>query len=229
MFNLTNEHIDFILADIQKDGVRTEDLQYELLDHICCIIENEIDATTDFYSFYGEIRSRFCKTNLGEIQEERDKLITFKNYYVMKNTLKIAGLSSAFLTISGAILKTYHLPGAGIAILSGGLVFSLLFLPLMIALKFKDEAKQVDKWVFSIGFFIAIVMTIGVLFKIMHWPYATILMSSSLSIFIFGYVPLYYLSRIRRAEEKFNTTINSVLMFAAGSYIFVLIKLGVCL
>jgi hypothetical protein len=226
MYSLSDEQIDFVLDDIKANGVVIEDLQHNLLDHICCIIENELNEGEDFYSFYKQVLPRFFKKELREIELETQNLLTFKNYYAMKNTLKISGLVSAVLTFLGATLKVLHLPGANISIVLGGILFSLVFLPLMIVLKFKDEEKQIDKIVLSFGFLIAMVAFTGVLFKLMHWPFANIMMISGISAFVFAYVPLYYITRVRRPELKFNTTINSVLMMACGGLIFALFNLG---
>ncbi|RFC53667.1 hypothetical protein [Brumimicrobium aurantiacum] len=226
MHKFTEVEIDFILADIKANGVDIEDLQYNLLDHICCIIENEKSDNEDFYEFYKKIMPRFFKKDLKEIQEETEILLKFKNYYAMKNTLKITGFTITVFTILGAFLKSFHLPGAGVVIILAGGLFSLVFLPLLIILKFRDEESKTDKWVFSLGFLLAIIMTVGILFKLMHWPYANILMFSGVIAFTFTYVPLYYVTRIKRPELKFNTIVNSVLMFACGGMLFALQNLG---
>lgn len=226
MRNISDDELDFILNDIKANGVVIEDLQNNLLDHICCVIENEMPLNEDFYKFYKQILPRFFKKELKELQLETEKLLTFKNYYAMRNTLKITGIVSALFTILGASLKVLHYPGAGIFIQLGGILFSLVFLPLMIVLKFKDEEKKVDKFVLSLGFLIAMISFIGVLFKLMHWPWASVLMISGISAFVFAYVPLYYFTRVRREEIRFNTTINSVLMMACGGLIFAMFNLG---
>ncbi len=226
MRNISDEELDFIINDIKANGVVIEDLQNNLLDHICCIIEHEMPVNEDFYKFYRQILPRFFKKELKELQVETENLLTFKNYYAMRNTLKITGIVSALFTILGATLKVFHLPGASISIILGGVLFSLVFLPLMIVLKFKDEEKQVDKIVLSFGFLIAMIAFTGVLFKLMHWPFANIMMISGSAAFVFAYVPLYYFTRVRRPEIRFNTTINAVLMMACGGLMFALMNLG---
>lgn len=225
MYKVTDEQIDFILGNIKANGVTIEDLQYNLLDHICCIIEDEMPEGEDFYKFYGNIMPRFFDKELKEIEQETNNLLTFKNYYAMKNTLKISGIISSILTIFGAIFKVMHWPGAGMLIVLGGLSFSLIFLPLMIVLKFKDEESKISKWVFSFGFLLAMGAATGTIFKIMHWPFANILMLGSVTLFVFAYVPLYYITQIRQAESKFNTTINAVLMMACGGMLFAMFNL----
>ena len=59
MYCITDEQIDYILNDIRRNGVETEDLQLNLLDHICCIIEQNLDEYDDFESFYQQIIKQF--------------------------------------------------------------------------------------------------------------------------------------------------------------------------
>lgn len=226
MHKVTDEQVDYILNDIKTNGVHIEDLQYNLLDHICCIIENEMQENEDFYKFYENILPRFFKQELKEIEEETVNLLKFKHYYAMKNTLKISGIISSSLMILGAVFKTMHWPGAAVMIVLGAASFSLLFLPLMIVLKFKDEEKTNDKLVFSYSFLLGIMAVLGTLFKVMHWPYATFLMISSTTLFIFTYIPLYFITRYRRVDEQFNTIINTVLMIGFGGMLYALMNIG---
>jgi len=225
MYIISNDQIDFIYADLEANGIDLEDLKDNLLDHICCIIENEYDESVTFNEFYDKVKIRFFKQGFGEIQKETIDLLIFKNFYAMKNTLKITGLLSASITISGAILKTYHLPGAGICYVVGAALFSLIFLPLMIILKFRDDETKTEKIVFSFGLILGAIACIGVLFKLMSWPGANIMFRWSVTLFIFLYIPLYYVIGIRKPEKKFNVLVNTVLMMACGGMLYGLIKL----
>ena len=71
MVKLTDDQVDYILDDIKANGVVLEDLQHNLLDHICCIIENEMLECENFYSFYKNVLPRFFHKELKEIQEEK--------------------------------------------------------------------------------------------------------------------------------------------------------------
>ncbi|NQY05696.1 MAG: hypothetical protein HRT68_05680, partial [Flavobacteriaceae bacterium] len=226
MHSITDEQVDFIIDDIKAHGVTLDDLQENLLDHICCIIEHEKPENIDFYKFYESILPRFFKRELLEIQEETEKLLTFRHYYAMIKTLKIVGIATVVFTLLGSIFKTFHWPGAGLLIVMGAGLLCLVFLPLMIALKFRDEQKMVDKIVLSFGFLIGMGAAFGILFKLMHWPMAKILMQGSITVFVFAYVPLYYFTRIRSVENKLNTTVNTVLMMACGGLLYALFNLN---
>jgi hypothetical protein len=39
MYPISDQQIEFILRDLEAGGIGTESLRYDLLDHICVIIE----------------------------------------------------------------------------------------------------------------------------------------------------------------------------------------------
>ena len=105
MFVLSEQQVSFILNDIRRNGIELEELQLNLLDHICCIVENEMRSDQNFEEFYRSIIPRFFKRELREIQEETDLLLTFKNYYTMKKVMIISGTISAIAVVFGSIFK----------------------------------------------------------------------------------------------------------------------------
>ena len=90
MHNISDEQVEYILHDIEKKGITTEDVRYNFLDHICCIIEHEMPDGGNFYKFYEDTLKRFFTRDLSEIEEETQNLLKFKDYYAMKTTLKIS-------------------------------------------------------------------------------------------------------------------------------------------
>ena len=226
MYNISDNQVDFILEDIKKRGLELEDLQNNLLDHICCIIENEMDPEQDFNEFYKKTISKFYKNKLIEIEEETKDLLTFKNFYIMKRTMKIIGLLSSVFLLFGVFFKLMHWPGASLLVVFGAGLFSLIFLPLMMILKFRDEGEKKDKIVFILGLIIGIIAILGMLFKIMHWPYSSILIKLSIGSFIFVFVPVFFINGYRQAEKRFNTIISSFLMVVGASLLFAITNLN---
>ena len=167
MYCLNEKQIDFILDDIRRNGVELEDLQSNLLDHICCIIEQELEENGDFEQFYFSTIKKFYKNELREIEEETISLLTFKNYYVMKKTMLVSGVISASLLTLGIILKFLHMPGAAVGIVLGIGGMSFVFLPLLFLLKIKEQKETKNKVLIGLGTFAGILMTLGILFKIM--------------------------------------------------------------
>jgi hypothetical protein len=225
MYKITDEQVDFILEDISKRGIVTEDVRNNILDHVCCIIENEMNLEHNFIEFYEGAITQFYQNSLDEIEIETQKLLTFKNFYAMKRTLKISGVVSIVLIILGVIFKSMHWPGAGFAVVLGLAFFSLVFIPLNIVLKFKDDKVKSNQLIMTLGMLTASAATIGVLFKIMHWPYANIIMFSSLLVFMLLFIPIYFILKFKDPETKFNAIINTTFMIGAAGMLFALVDL----
>lgn len=145
----------------------------------------------------------------------------------MKKTIYFIALITTFLIVSGSLFKIMHWPGAAVMIILGSFSFAFLFIPLIILKKFKEESFSKDQIIYSIGIILGTVLGLGFIFKIMHWPMATILMLSSIILFNFLYVPAYFISRYNRDELRYSTVINSVMMFSFGSILFAMFELNI--
>ncbi len=225
MYCITDEQIDYILNDIRRNGVETEDLQLNLLDHICCIIEQNLEATGDFERFYATAIKTFYKKELKEIEEETHLLLTFKNYYKMKKLMILSGALSAIAFIIGSFFKIMHWPGAGILLLMAFVVLMTIFLPLMFVLKTREVKANHDRLVLATGTLTGILYALSMLFKIMHWPGANMLFFGTLALGIFIFIPAYFFTGIRKPEAKVNTIVSTVMMVAVFGINFVMMDL----
>lgn len=224
MFKLSDKHIDYILDDIRARGVEMEDLQYNLLDHVCCIIEQNLGETGDFEDFYQNTIKTFYKKELWELEEETISLIIFKNYYTMKKIMLFSGITSAFLVAVGILFKFMHWPGAGISLVLGISLSSLLFLPLMFVLRVKEKQSSRDKLITGLGALAGSALSMGILFKIMHWPGANMLGMGAMLLMAFVFLPIYFFTGIRNPETKVNTIVSSALIIIGCGLFMALIR-----
>ena len=225
MYQLSDQQIDYILNDIGARGVEMESLQQNLLDHICCVIENNLEANGDFESFYKKTIQTFYKDALWEIEEETIQLLTNKNYYKMKKIMIYSGTLSVAGFIAGSIFKILHWPGASVILLLSMLNISLIFLPLLFILKTREVSAMKDKLIIAIGTIFGILFSISSLFKIFHWPGANLMWLFALGILMFVFIPIYFFSGIRTPETKVNTIITSIILISAGGMLFTLTSL----
>lgn len=224
MYTLSDQQITFILDDIRRNGIGLEDLQYNLLDHICCIIEQNLEENGDFDDFYQKTVRTFYRNGLHEIEEETKNLLQFKHYYAMKKTMMVSGVISVSMLSLGLILKFLHMPGAGVLLVSGIFLLSFLFLPLMMILRLKEQTETTDKLLVVLGVFSAITMSLGVLFKIMYWPMANMLAMISLLNLLFIFLPFYFYNGMRKPETKTNTAVSGMLILTGCGLILTLIR-----
>ena len=225
MYVLNKSQVDYILDDIRRNGIETEELQFNLLDHICCVVENEMSPDMSFEEVYGNVLPRFFKNHLREIQEETNLLLTFKNYYAMKKVMINSGLFTAVTFIVGSILKLLHLPGGAILLVLAIASMSFVFLPLFFLLKSKEEKVKSAKVILGSGVVFGILFCLSTLFKIMHWPYADVMWFIALGILFFVFLPLFYFTGIRKPETKMNTILASIMILTVGGLLFSLTNL----
>jgi len=222
MLSLTEEQITFIENDIRVRGITSPDLSIDLLDHICCLIENEFDEYRNFETVHQQTLLLFGEKGLKEIQDETNRLLTFKHYYFMNTTMKISGYVSSMMILIGSIFKFQHWPGANVLILSGVFFLTTLFLPLLFILKFKSSEENNRSIVLSIiGFIAAILICLGILFRILHWPGARTMTIAGSMLLILGYLPIYILSIYKNTTNKINAS-ATVILIIAGVGLFIL-------
>lgn len=219
MYRISDQQIDYILSDIGARGVEMESLQQNLLDHVCCIIENNLEENGDFESFYKKTIQTFYKDELWEIEEETLLLLTYKNYYTMKKIMINSGIAAATFFIIGSFFKFMHWPGASLLILLGMAIGALVFLPLIFLFKKNETTESKGKIVLGIGVINGILFCAYSLFKVMHWPYASNLWFITLGLFSFVFIPLYFFNGIKNEANKVNTiTTSLILIIVAGVF-----------
>ena len=107
---------------------------------------------------------------------------------------------SSIIIIVGCLLKIFHLQGAEEVLTLGFLFFSLIFMPFIIFSQLKEK-----KIIHAIAGFFLSTLILGVLFKIMHWPFANFLISWSVTISLFGVTPIYIISNYyTKINENFS-------------------------
>ena len=118
----------------------------------------------------------------------------------MNNLNEKIGITSSIIIIIGCLLKALHLQGAAVVLTLGFLIFSLIFMPSIIFSQLKEK-----KIIHSIAGFFLSTLIIGVLFKIMHWPFANFLISWSITISLFCVTPIYIISNYyNKINENFS-------------------------
>jgi hypothetical protein len=97
MYTLSDTEVDFILDDIRRHGIGIEDLQQNLLDHICILIEQNLEENGDFGQYYTTVISSFYRQEMREIEAETIFLLTHKAPFITLNRSQFFGLLFAIL------------------------------------------------------------------------------------------------------------------------------------
>lgn len=221
---LTEKHISEITTLIKAKGVEMEELLYDLVDHVCCMIEAKMEQGKNYSSALDETMSSFGNKGIRNIQEETTYLLT-KNILVMRKTMHIIGITSAILLLLGSIFKIQHWPGAGVMYVLGAAALCLIFMPLYLTVRIKEKVGKLNTWTNVIGVISAIALCFGILFKIMHWPMANMLMNIGGFILLLIFLPLYIYNSYKNKQLKTSTIVPIIVSIAGFSLMFSLVKL----
>ncbi len=220
MRNLTDEQIDFIAEDIRIRGVFTQGLQENLLDHICCCIEQQEDERP-FEEVYRQTLDAFGQSGLQGVQDETLYLINQPYFSKMKKIAYFLGTVASISLICGALFKVMHWPGANAMLIVGTLTLTFLFLPYFFYMQFKEQTEKKGKAIATIGMITAGLLCMSALFKIMHWPGAAVMIIGFTLLFVI-FLPLYMINGIRNPLTKVSSISNGFLFASIGGFMMLL-------
>ncbi len=118
----------------------------------------------------------------------------------MKKSVYIAGISCAILILFGCIFKIMHWPGASVMIISSVSLFCFWFLPSALMNSYETMPLKKMKTLHIVSFVVFSVCMMGVLFKVMHWPGASVLLLLGILLPFIVFLPVYLYHT--REEEK---------------------------
>ncbi len=222
MRSLADEQVDFIREDIRRRGVFTESLQENLLDHLCCYIEEQPEDGRPFEEVYRQAVEAFGQNGLQQVQDETLFLINNKHLTTMKKLMYISGAFASITLIAGAFFKFQHWPGTSVLLLSGVLIMALLFAPSLFYLRYKEASGKKDRAISLIAMACAVVLVAGALFKVFHWPGANMILFPGFILFFFIFLPLYMINGFRNPVTRFSSLGNGLLLACTGGLLVML-------
>jgi hypothetical protein len=201
---ITDEQFSFISHKIKKSGISSKEIQDDLIDHFCCLVEIEMQRGQTFEEAYQKAYVQTTPNGFEEIQLETFFLLNHKKIILMKQFTYIAGYLFALSTTAGAFFKVMHLPGANIMLFSGLLGISFIFLPLLLFNKFKDKVFKVMseklKWIF--GTLSLMLILVGSSLKVLHLPGAGVLLGLGMLIFGILFLPFLFFRMFKSSQEE---------------------------
>ena len=199
-----DDNYERIKADLVRLGLTCDRLMDDMLDHVCCMLEEYMDEGKDFESSYSHVLDTIGEKSLPEIQHQT-LLNLDKKFQRMKNFTYVFGLSSAIITIVGSLFKRMHWPGAGILITVGMMLIVFVFLPLYFITNHREQTERKNPVYAIVGYLTIALLLAGATFKIQHWPGAGYMIYAAIGFILIGFIPLYVVNVFQRSgKEKAN-------------------------
>lgn len=200
MPELTIYDIDRIAGEVRSQEIIFPHLADELIDHICCDVEQEMDNGLTFNEAYARVRQKIGKRRLKEIQEET-LYATDSKYRIMKTTMKFSAVAGTILFGVAAMFKIQHWPGAGIMLTLGALILTFLFMPSALVVLRKETRSRKRLVLFISAFLSAGLFITGILFKIQHWNGAGPVLILAGAVVVFLLIPSLLSAALQNPED----------------------------
>jgi hypothetical protein len=246
MAELGLHQVEIIKKDLIRESISYSHLFHDLLDHICCDIEFEMDRGISFEDAYANIKKWMGRNRCKKIQEET-LLLTNNTYRFMKSIMKISGIIAPALLAVAALFKIQHWAGGGALMVLGFFLLCIFFLPSAIYVLYKEN-KGKRFFLYLFGFISLFPWMAGILFKVQHWPGAGILFTIGISASVLLFLPTLLYVKIKDAIKKDLNPVYTIgvisgmiylagllfklmhwpgagLMFCLGAFVFVVVFL----
>jgi hypothetical protein len=190
-----------ITETIDKAEISFSHLRDELIDHVCCEIEHQMEKGFNFHEAFENIKPMVGMRDLQKVQENTLLLID-KKYRIMKTTMKIFGVLAPVLMAFGALFKIQHWTGAGIILTLGFFLLTFVFLPSAIYVSYREVSNRTKLFMHLSGFLSAFLFAVSFLFKIQHWSGAAVAMVVAALITGFCFIPSFFINQIKGTTLK---------------------------
>ena len=138
----------------------------------------------------------------------------------MKKALIIIGFIAAFFLLVATIFKTLHYPGAGVMLIFGTFLLTIVYSPLLLIQQNRDAKKGLQKATNFFQFFCVLNLFFAFLYKVQHYAGADLMLYSSYLVLLV-FLVIYIINTAKEPEsiKKINM-LNLAIIFIAMASIF---------
>lgn len=145
----------------------------------------------------------------------------------MKQKIYFLGLIAAMIMSMGALFKVNHWPAAAIMMTTGTLILVLLFLPAALINHYRAEGNKQNKLLYIVTWITCFVVFTAMLYKIMHWPYAGLVLVVALPFPYVVFLPVFLSVTSKNRNFNIYNTVFVLLLLALNSVFAALLSLNV--
>lgn len=187
---------------LQEGYLKQNKLADELLDHFCCFIEEKMKQGQAFEDCLTAAFTSIAPNGPNELEEELEFMLTLNPQKKMKLTFYISGMFTTFFILIGILLRTLHWNSqASVVLLVGFLCLLFVVLPTigMMAIRNRNMLDRLDIFRMTIGLFSGAAISIGMIFKHLHYPGAAMSMVIGMVLLCFVFLPIFFYQLYKRA------------------------------
>ncbi|MBX2841040.1 MAG: hypothetical protein KTR26_04680 [Flammeovirgaceae bacterium] len=175
MGNLTSENIEYLNQHLVKKEVKYDPLKGEMLDHICCELEELMEEGMSFPEAYMEFSKTVSSNNIKAVENETIHLVNHK-LFIMRKVIYILGALTASIFAFCVLFKLMHWPGALELFFIFWTLCPILIITAAVYYYQMSELNGKNKFAFFLAVVCSLSLIVGGFFKILHLPFGGILL-----------------------------------------------------
>jgi len=201
---MTDAQVEFVEESIEKSNIKDSLLKNDLLDHMCCLIEYELNKGRDFEQAFEKAYNQTSPNGYDEIERETVFLLNRNKLMNMKRLTFLTGFVFSLTLVAGVYMKILHFQGAGVMMGSGLIGFLFIFFPLILLNQYHTMASQLmtEKIRTITGLLSMFLIPLGTVMKFLHLPGAAVILSVGGIVFGFGFLPFLFFRMYRQSVEQ---------------------------
>jgi len=188
---LNESQIERIADTVNTSNIASAELKEDLIDHLCCIAEDEMLKGKDFETVFQTVLPK----RLNEIQNETVFLFTSKSKRRLDIALFTSGLGALTGVLATIVMKTLHLPFAQLVFLFTVCLVLSVVVPTIFIRTFKKSSEKRASFFGFKGVLMyagATLIIVSAVFRLFHWPGAVIIMLVAVIFIYLAMFPLFF-------------------------------------
>ena len=193
MYQLSEQETEQVCARLRRQGISSRRLEQDLLDHICCHMERQLEQGAGFEQAYAAALEAVCPNGASEIEFELFFLLNFHKQLAMKKIIFTTGFMAAFLLSTGLMFKTLHWSGAAIILFAGFTLAVLTVLLMLLHLSRFMRQQPPSFWFRTLtGLAAVLLISLGFICRTFHLPGANVLYGLGTLVLNFVFLPVLF-------------------------------------
>lgn len=146
---LTTDQLDRIQQYVVQNGLTIPEVQEDVIDHLCCLVEKKAGEGLDFENAFQLARELIPQDDIQQLQKDTIYYLTIKNRLLMIKALFITAYVSAVFLVLGIFFFIFgpelHLPGilGFVMVLTGATTLCFGFLPILFYQRYQKYTESI--------------------------------------------------------------------------------------
>ena len=201
---ITEKHVDYVSARIDESRIKSKELRDDLLDHFCCVIEEEMGKGIDFDAAYATAFDQITPNGFDALYKETMFLLNRRKIILLKQAIYFSGYLFTLISVTGVFFKKMYWPGATMLLIVGLSGLLCVFIPLKLLDRYKVKANKLlsERLKRTLGSSVLVILGMVATMMATHTTGASYVLLFAVFVLGFGLLPFLFFRMYKKSTEQ---------------------------